>query len=43
MLDELRAEGVEPSEAEVRQRMSGNLCPRGAYPGIAAAILEAAR
>jgi xanthine dehydrogenase YagT iron-sulfur-binding subunit len=42
MLDELRAEGIEPSEEEVRERMSGNLCRCGAYPGIAAAILEAA-
>jgi xanthine dehydrogenase YagT iron-sulfur-binding subunit len=39
MLEELRVEGVEPSEEEVRERMSGNLCRCGAYPGIAAAIL----
>jgi xanthine dehydrogenase YagT iron-sulfur-binding subunit len=42
MLDEVRAEGVELSEHEVRERMSGNICRCGAYPGIAAAILEAA-
>jgi xanthine dehydrogenase YagT iron-sulfur-binding subunit len=28
---------------EVRERMSGNICRCGAYPGIVAAILEAAR
>jgi xanthine dehydrogenase YagT iron-sulfur-binding subunit len=42
MLDELHAEGIEPSQEEVRERMSGNVCRCGAYPGIAAAILEAA-
>ena len=29
-------------EAEVRERMSGNLCRCGAYPGIVRAILQAA-
>ncbi|GGK89564.1 oxidoreductase [Sphaerisporangium melleum] len=30
-------------EEEIRERMSGNLCRCGAYPGILAAIAEAAR
>jgi len=30
-------------ETEIRERMSGNLCRCGAYPGIVRAILEAAR
>ena len=30
-------------DAEIRERMSGNLCRCGAYPGILAAIREAAR
>ncbi|WP_028645546.1 2Fe-2S iron-sulfur cluster-binding protein [Nocardioides sp. URHA0020] len=34
---------IEPSEVEVRERMSGNLCRCGAYPGILAAVCEAAR
>jgi xanthine dehydrogenase YagT iron-sulfur-binding subunit len=36
--------GAEPSLSaeEVRERMSGNLCRCGAYPGIVEAILEAA-
>ena len=28
------------SESEIRERMSGNLCRCGAYPGIVAAIKE---
>jgi xanthine dehydrogenase YagT iron-sulfur-binding subunit len=28
------------TEAEIRERMSGNLCRCGAYPGIVAAIKE---
>jgi xanthine dehydrogenase YagT iron-sulfur-binding subunit len=32
----------ELDEAEVRERMSGNLCRCGAYPGIVRAILETA-
>jgi|SRR5690349_15083514 xanthine dehydrogenase YagT iron-sulfur-binding subunit len=32
-----------PSEDEIRELMSGNLCRCGAYPGIVAAIAEAAR
>ena len=35
-------EGTIPvSEAEIRERMSGNLCRCGAYPNILAAIEEA--
>jgi xanthine dehydrogenase YagT iron-sulfur-binding subunit len=30
-------------EAEIRERMSGNICRCGAYPGIVAAVQEAAR
>jgi xanthine dehydrogenase YagT iron-sulfur-binding subunit len=33
---------VELDEAEIRERMAGNLCRCGAYPGIVAAITEAA-
>jgi xanthine dehydrogenase YagT iron-sulfur-binding subunit len=33
---------VEPSEAEVRERMSGNICRCAAYPNIVAAIREVA-
>ncbi|MEV0335646.1 2Fe-2S iron-sulfur cluster-binding protein [Nocardia sp. NPDC050717] len=53
MLDEVRAgapshvtdptAGVELSAAEIRERMSGNLCRCGAYPNIVAAIQEVAR
>ncbi|MDQ2635767.1 MAG: 2Fe-2S iron-sulfur cluster-binding protein [Actinomycetota bacterium] len=54
MLDELKAgqpssatddlEGSpEASDAEIRERMSGNLCRCAAYPNIVAAIGEAAR
>src|SRR4051812_27034646 len=42
MLAEARAEGVELDADAVRERMSGNLCRCGAYPGIVGAILEAA-
>jgi xanthine dehydrogenase YagT iron-sulfur-binding subunit len=34
---------VELTEAEIRERMSGNLCRCGAYAGIVPAIAEAAR
>jgi xanthine dehydrogenase YagT iron-sulfur-binding subunit len=34
---------VELTEAEIRERMSGNLCRCGAYAGIVAAVQEAAR
>jgi xanthine dehydrogenase YagT iron-sulfur-binding subunit len=43
MLDEARADGVPLDAAEIRERMSGNLCRCGAYPGIVAAVAEAAR
>src|SRR4051794_36254905 len=43
MLEELRAEGIEPAAGIVRERMSGNLCRCGAHEGITAAILEVAR
>jgi xanthine dehydrogenase YagT iron-sulfur-binding subunit len=42
MLDELSPD-LELDADEVRERMSGNICRCGAYPGIVAAILEAAR
>ncbi|MFI7608326.1 2Fe-2S iron-sulfur cluster-binding protein [Micromonospora sp. NPDC049366] len=32
---------VEPSDAEIRERMSGNLCRCAAYPHIVAAVREA--
>lgn len=32
---------VELTDAEIRERMSGNLCRCGAYPGIVAAVREA--
>jgi xanthine dehydrogenase YagT iron-sulfur-binding subunit len=32
---------VELTDAEIRERMSGNLCRCGAYPGILAAVREA--
>jgi xanthine dehydrogenase YagT iron-sulfur-binding subunit len=41
MLEEARAEGVELDRAEVRERMSGNLCRCGAYPNIVDAVLDA--
>jgi xanthine dehydrogenase YagT iron-sulfur-binding subunit len=43
VLEEARAEGVRLDAAEIRERMSGNLCRCGAYPGIVAAVAEAAR
>ena len=36
------AEGHAGSAAEVREYMSGNLCRCGAYPGITAAVMDAA-
>jgi xanthine dehydrogenase YagT iron-sulfur-binding subunit len=44
--DEGWASGVgdgELTDAEIRERMSGNLCRCGAYPNIVAAIAEAGR
>jgi xanthine dehydrogenase YagT iron-sulfur-binding subunit len=32
----------EPTDEELRERMSGNLCRCGAYAGILAAVREAA-
>jgi xanthine dehydrogenase YagT iron-sulfur-binding subunit len=40
MLVEARAEGVELDAAEIRERMSGNLCRCGAYVNIVAAIAD---
>jgi xanthine dehydrogenase YagT iron-sulfur-binding subunit len=38
MLAEADAEGIALDAAEIRERMSGNLCRCGAYPNIVAAI-----
>lgn len=40
--DDLDAQ-VELTDDEIRERMSGNLCRCGAYPGILAAVREAAQ
>lgn len=40
--EHLDADGVELTGAEIRERMSGNLCRCGAYNGIVAAIQEVA-
>jgi len=42
MLAEAEAEGVALDAAEIRERMSGNLCRCGAYPNIVAAIDDVA-
>ena len=42
MLSEAAAEGVALDPAEIRERMSGNLCRCGAYVNIVAAIAEVA-
>jgi xanthine dehydrogenase YagT iron-sulfur-binding subunit len=42
VLAEAAAEGVVLDEDAISERMSGNICRCGAYPGIVAAILEAA-
>ena len=42
-LTELLAENPDPSEAEVRDRLSGNLCRCTGYQGIVEAALAAAR
>jgi xanthine dehydrogenase YagT iron-sulfur-binding subunit len=42
VLEEAEREGVVLDADEVGERMSGNICRCGAYPGIVAAILEAA-
>jgi xanthine dehydrogenase YagT iron-sulfur-binding subunit len=39
---DVRRQGrVELTEEEIRERMSGNICRCGAYPGIVAAVREA--
>jgi xanthine dehydrogenase YagT iron-sulfur-binding subunit len=46
MLTECAASGADPAElteAEIRERMSGNLCRCGAYNGIVDAIRDVAR
>jgi xanthine dehydrogenase YagT iron-sulfur-binding subunit len=40
-LDLRKAGAVELTHAEIRERMSGNLCRCGAYPGIVAAVHQA--
>jgi xanthine dehydrogenase YagT iron-sulfur-binding subunit len=42
MLAEAEADGVVLDAAEIRERMSGNLCRCGAYPNIVAAIADVA-
>jgi xanthine dehydrogenase YagT iron-sulfur-binding subunit len=42
MLEEARAEGAELDAAQIRERMSGNLCRCGAYVNIVAAIADVA-
>jgi xanthine dehydrogenase YagT iron-sulfur-binding subunit len=42
MLEEARAEGAALDAAEIRERMSGNLCRCGAYVNIVAAIADVA-
>ena len=42
MLAEAQAEGIAVDAAEIRERMSGNLCRCGAYPNIVAAIGDVA-
>src|SRR3954451_13432527 len=42
MIDEARAEGVDLTGDEIRERMSGNLCRCAAYQNIVAAIGEVA-
>jgi xanthine dehydrogenase YagT iron-sulfur-binding subunit len=42
-MDLRRTEPVELTDDEIRERMSGNICRCGAYPGIVAAVREAHR
>jgi xanthine dehydrogenase YagT iron-sulfur-binding subunit len=42
MLEEMKADGADPTPEEIRERMSGNICRCGAYPNIVAAIAEVA-
>jgi xanthine dehydrogenase YagT iron-sulfur-binding subunit len=41
--EHLAADAAELSEAEIKERMSGNLCRCGAYDGITSAIAQVAR
>jgi xanthine dehydrogenase YagT iron-sulfur-binding subunit len=41
-VDLTRTGAVELTDAEIRERMSGNICRCGAYPGIVAAIRQCA-
>jgi xanthine dehydrogenase YagT iron-sulfur-binding subunit len=41
--EDLQAERFEPSDDEIRERMSGNLCRCGAYANIVPAIAKVAR
>jgi xanthine dehydrogenase YagT iron-sulfur-binding subunit len=41
LLAEAQAEGARLSDAEIRERMSGNICRCGAYPNIVAAVKKA--
>ena len=43
MLDEAAADGVELTDDEIRERMSGNICRCGAYANIVPAVAEAGR
>jgi xanthine dehydrogenase YagT iron-sulfur-binding subunit len=43
MIAEARADDVELTDDEIRERMSGNLCRCGAYANIVPAIAEVAR
>ena len=40
MIDEAQQEGATLDAAEIRERMSGNVCRCGAYPNIVAAIAD---
>jgi xanthine dehydrogenase YagT iron-sulfur-binding subunit len=42
MIEEARAEGAELDDAEIRERMAGNICRCGAYPNIVRAIADVA-
>ena len=40
MIEEARDEGAQLDAAEIRERMSGNICRCGAYPNIVDAIVD---
>jgi xanthine dehydrogenase YagT iron-sulfur-binding subunit len=40
---DVAASGATLTDAEIRERMSGNICRCGAYPNIVAAVREAAK